>query len=375
MQNIFFIIPSLCNGGAERVASNLANHWSVNGNNVTIVTFAQQHKDFFELQPSIKRIELNLAYLSESSVDFMWKNIRRMMQLRKLLRHHKPDLVVSFMVEANVLLALSAYGISNIVTVGSEHTYPPNTPLGRFKEILRKYSYGQLSAVAALTKECANWIEVHTRAKHVPVLPNPVPWPMPQQQPILLPQTICNTDRKLVLAVGRLSQEKQCNVMIDVFSKLAHKYPDWDLVFIGEGPERDTLEKQVTSVGLKGRIFLPGRVGNVGTWYERADIYVMTSRYEGFPNTLAEAMAHGLPAISFDCDTGPRDIIRNGIDGILVPPRDIVAFTSALNLLMNDNKLRTQYGSCAIEARNRFSMESVVEMWEHYWFVAPQPVK
>jgi glycosyltransferase involved in cell wall biosynthesis len=102
----------------------------------------------------------------------------------------------------------------------------------------------------------------------------------------------------------------------------------------------------------------------VGEWYERADLYVMTSRFEGFPNTLAEAMAQGLPAISFDCNTGPREIIRHEVDGLLVPPGDTVGLKFALDRLMGDSILRAQFATRAVEARERFSMERIARMWE-----------
>ena len=107
-----------------------------------------------------------------------------------------------------------------------------------------------------------------------------------------------------------------------------------------------------------------GRAGTGGEWYERADLYVMSSRFEGYPNTLAEAMAHGLAAVSFDCDTGPRDIIRHEVDGLLVPPGDVAALTAALDRLMDDATLRQQFAERAVDARRRFSMERIAGTWE-----------
>jgi len=152
--------------------------------------------------------------------------------------------------------------------------------------------------------------------------------------------------------------------LLEAFVTLARKYYNWNLVILGEGPERRALETQVQAFGLDGRVFLPGRVGNVGEWYERADVYVMSSRFEGFPNALAEAMAHGLPAVSFDCDTGPRDIIRPEVDGLLVLPGNVDALTAALDRLMDDAALRAQFAARAVEVRERFSMERIAGMWE-----------
>jgi glycosyltransferase involved in cell wall biosynthesis len=145
---------------------------------------------------------------------------------------------------------------------------------------------------------------------------------------------------------------------------LAAKFPNWQLAILGEGSLRNELAAQIALAGLNGRILLPGRVGNVGDWYAAADLYVMTSRFEGFPNAVAEAMAHGLAAISVDCDTGPRDIIRHEVDGLLVQNGDDTALVSALARLMGDEKLRQRFANRAIEVRERFSMARITALWE-----------
>lgn len=139
------------------------------------------------------------------------------------------------------------------------------------------------------------------------------------------------------------------------------------MVILGEGPLRSALEAQVREAGLGNRVFLPSRAGNVGEWYERADLSVMSSRFEGFPNTLAEALAYGLPAVSFDCDTDPRDIIRQGVNGLLVPPGNVVGLTEALDQLMGDAALRQRFASRAVEVRARFSIVRIAGMWETFF--------
>jgi glycosyltransferase involved in cell wall biosynthesis len=193
------------------------------------------------------------------------------------------------------------------------------------------------------------------------MIPNVVFYPLLAQEPRVNSDKV---ERKRLLAVGRLSEEKRFNYLIETFANLATKYPHWDLVILGEGVLRSDLEQQIRELVLEKRIFLMGRVGNVGEWYESADLYVMSSRFEGFPNTLIEAMSYGLAAVSFDCDTGPRDIIRHEIDGLLVPSENIVALTAALGRLMSDEELRLRLAKRAIEVRERFSIEKITQLWE-----------
>jgi glycosyltransferase involved in cell wall biosynthesis len=162
-----------------------------------------------------------------------------------------------------------------------------------------------------------------------------------------------------------LDEGKQFDRLIEAFSRLAIRHADWDLVILGEGAERENLEGVIELLDLNSRVRMPGRCGNVGDWYERADLYVMSSRFEGFPNTLAEAMAYGCAAVSYDCDTGPRDIIRNEVDGLLVRPvGDVSALAEALDKMMGNEALRKDMGIRAIEVRERFSPERILGLSE-----------
>lgn len=264
---------------------------------------------------------------------------------------------------ANVLLALSATGLNTLLTVGSERIHPPRIPLGTVWEALRARLYGRLSAVVALTRESAAWLSANTQAGKVVIIPNAVPWPLSSHLPHLEPPPRLE-GKHMLLAVGRLSDQKGFDLLIHAFQRLADRFPDWRLVILGEGPEREFLQAQIEAAGLGNRIALPGVAGNVGEWYAAADLYVISSRFEGFPNTLVEALAYGLPVVSFDCDTGPRDIIRHGVDGLLVPAGDGAGLEEAMGRLMGDEALRQQFSEKAVEARERFSIERIAGLWE-----------
>lgn len=362
--NLVIFINNLAGGGAERVAATLANHWARKQWNITIVTLGPQSLDFYPLDPAVRRISLNLSGDSAHLLDALLQNVRRVLALRRTIKQLRPKVALSMMSTPNVLLAFASLGIADLCAIGSERCYPPQLPLGSMWHALRSRMYGRLSAVVALTQECADWIKTHSSARCVPVIPNAACWPLPDNLPRIAPDAICPPERKVLLAVGRLSNEKNFGMLIDVFSELAPRHSEWDLVILGEGPERRMLETRIRDTQSGARIFTPGIAGNVGEWYARADLYVMSSRFEGFPNALAEALAHGLPAVSFDCDTGPRDIIRHGVDGLLVPAENVRSLQATLDRVMGDSHLRAEMACRAIDARGRFSIEKVAAMWE-----------
>ena len=361
---LLIYIHSLENGGAERVVANLANHWTSLGWAVTVVTVAPRARDFYVLDPGVGRRCLDLTGRGGGVLAGVVRTARRACALRRVLRDVQPTVALSAMHTANVVLALAARGLHGVRTVGSEHNFPPKAPMGPIWETLRRHAYGHLHAVVALTHECAHWLERHSHARCVPVIPNPVAWPLSQHAPQVSPAIACAPGRQILLGVGRLSEEKNFTTLITIFARLAPTHPDWDLVILGEGPQRAALAAQVHAGALAQRVFLPGSVGNVGDWYAQASLYAMSSHFEGFPNTLVEAMAHGVPAVSFDCDTGPRDIIRHGIDGLLVASGDADGMASALDRLMRDAHARAGFAQRAVDARERFSMVKISRMWE-----------
>ena len=361
---ILIFTNSLAGGGTERVAATLANFWARKSWDVTVVTLDCESKDFYVLDPLVRRVGLNLSGASSNVFDALQQNVRRALALRRVIMQVRPAVALSMMSTPNVLLAFASRGISGLCTIGSEHCYPPHSPLGRFWSTLRSRMYGKLSAVVALTRECAEWLETHSSAARVSVIPNAATWPLPDSSPRIPPHSLCAPERKILLAVGRLAAVKNYEVLLGAFSSLVDKYRDWDLVILGEGPERALLESTIRARTLGARVFVPGIAGNVGEWFARADLFVMTSRSEGFPMALAEALSHGLPAVSFDCDTGPRDIIRHHIDGLLVPADDTGALIESLGLVMGDASLRKQLAARAHDARERFSIEKIAGMWE-----------
>lgn len=358
---IAIVIESFGGGGAERVAATWANHWAAHENEVTLLTLAGTMDDAFRLGSQIRRIGLDLPSDKRNPLAVVFNNVRRIISLRRTLRALSPEVVISLLPVANVLSLVATLGLAFPVIV-SEHAHPPSNYLGRMREVARRWSYRWAAGVASLTTDSAAWLRINIPTRNVRAIPNPIVWPVPSGEPHISPHK--QTGVKMMLAVGRLATEKGFDVLLTAFSRVAPAYPEWTLAILGDGPLREALEEQVLSLGLGFQVSLPGWVGNLHDWYRVADVYVMSSRTEGFGNTLAEAQAYGLPTISFDCECGPRHIIRQGIDGFLVPPNDVNALAEAMSKLMGDAALRSNLSKKAIEARERFSVNNIMARWD-----------
>jgi len=164
--------------------------------------------------------------------------------------------------------------------------------------------------------------------------------------------------------MGRFYHQKGFDLLLRAFARLKDRYAQWTLTILGDGPLRDELQRLCEKLGVSERVFLPGRVKNPEHFLKQAELFVLPSRFEGFPNALCEAMACGLPVIASDCPSGPREIIRDGKDGVLVPNQDIRALTGAMGWLMSNEAERNRLAAAAVEVIERFGMEKIIKRWE-----------
>jgi glycosyltransferase involved in cell wall biosynthesis len=178
------------------------------------------------------------------------------------------------------------------------------------------------------------------------------------------PETVSDLSSKVVVAAGRYASEKGYDRLIDAFAAVAPDHPDWVLKIFGHGPLQKALTRQVERLGLQGRVFLPGLAGDIEAELRAASVFALSSVHEGLPMALAEAMACGVPCVAFDCAPGVREIVTDGVDGIVVPPRNVEALAAGLDRLMGDADLRARYGSAARTSVRRFAPDAVLRQWE-----------
>jgi len=361
-EHLMIVIHSLRGGGAERVTADLASYWAGQGCRVSVVTQTGDEHDAYPLDARVTRHSLRLAGESGGGWQGLWANVRRWWALRRLIRRERPTAVLGMMTTASVLAVAAAGRKYRRRVFCVEHTHPPLQRLAPAWVRLRSWAYPRSGGVVALTQGTAQWLREALPKVSVTVIPNAICWPLAPAAPQVDPPPA--PGRYRLLAVGRLHPVKGFEVLIEAFAEIADRFPQWDLTILGEGPARDALHAQIEEVGLSGRISLPGRVGNVADWYAASHLYVLSSRVEGFSNTLLEAMASGLAPVAFDCDTGPREIVRDGIDGVLVRPAgDAQALAAHLSDLMAHPERRAILASRAGDVRERYAARRVMAMW------------
>jgi glycosyltransferase involved in cell wall biosynthesis len=357
-RRIALVISSLSAGGAERVMTTMANHWAAHGWDVTLITLGSPDGDWYSLHRNVTRVGLDLLRPSSNVLMALRHNAERVNRLRYLLRISRPDVVLSFIDRMNVLTLLAALGLGLPVIV-SERTDPREYPVGGVWSGLRSLMYRRAAAVVVQTRALHTWAARLTADNRVHVIPNPVE----PQRASASPAHHEEQRSRTIVAMGRLSREKAFDLLIHAFHRCAKKHPEWSLVILGEGDERRSLEALAAELNMKDRISLPGLSREPAQILRRAQIFVLSSRYEGFPNALLEAMACGVTVIATDC-AGPREIIRDGVDGLLIPPGDVDALIVSMDRLMGDPVARERLGERATEVRERFSLEHVMAMWE-----------
>ncbi len=328
---ILLTIPTLKQGGAERVMSELANMW-VENHTVHLVLLASS-ENFYEIADKV--IIHNLGFVNNGKISKVISTIETIVKLRRLFKNVQPDFILSLMIKSNISTLLASFFLGQRVFVSDRSN--PRRVQPKIISFLRKLTYRHASGIIAQTTLAKEILTDTTGNKNITVISNPV-------RKINLIENV--KKEKIILNIGRMIPEKGQKYLLEAFSKINSS--GWKIVLLGDGPLFDTLKKQAQELGISDRLEMPGTVMDVDKWLSIASIFVFPSISEGFPNGLSEAMAAGLPCISFDCDAGPRNLIRNEENGFLIPVGDVDILTSRLELLIKEPKIREKL---SIEAK------------------------
>lgn len=351
---ILFIIGSLSSGGAERVVSELSNHWSTqHGWEVTILTThaTPNKQDFYLLDEGVNRLDIT-QQVSRKKQFYFFNLIKK---LRYTIKNETPDVVISFISTLNVMTILSILG-TKIPLIISDRNNPYTDRIGYWT---KKLLYPLSNLLVIQTKEVKEFYK-NIKNLNIEIIPNPIrpPHLTTKQHPAFSNKTICS--------VGRLINSiKGFDLLIEAFSMIAEQYREWNLVIVGEGRDRPILETLIKRYDLEERILLIGNIENPRDAIVDAEIFVLSSHREGFPNVLLEAMSVGLCVISFDCQYGPSEIIEHEVDGLLVKPSNVKELSLAIGRLIEDKVLRDRLAQKAKEKiRKNFYIDRVHQRWE-----------
>ena len=350
MKTIAIIIPNITNkAGTERAVSNLANILSGQNYRVTIFSIASQEGNCpFFLNSNVIIQHLDLPYISKS-LFFVFKHYFSILKkIKKEILKSNVELIVGTYTLINFLLTFLP---ENVKKLGCEHfNYEAS---GKIQNLLKHFFYKKLNAVVLLTeRDKKNYLF----CKNTFVIPNSLSF-----QPIR--QSDCQS--KIMVSLGRLTEQKGYDILIESISLIKDKLAGWKIVIYGDGEDRKELLKLIDTMGLSYIIEIHMPVSNVEEVYKNASIYLSSSRYEGLPMTLLEAQSCGLPCVVFDCPCGPAEIVEDGKTGFVVPLGNKEMFSQKILELVNNEELRKKFGKAAVEEACRFSTESVSKLWSN----------
>ena len=334
----------------------LANYWANNGKTVYLITFDPIHSsNTYKLDDKIVHKEISFSK-SGFSIIRKFNLIRRVLVLRKELKLIKPNVILSFMTPTNVISIIASLRLK-IRCIISERVNPAYYSYGTIINILRKIFYRYSDTVVIQTKSIEKWIVENTGSKTY-LIPNF----------ILNQEKLPNESKKdIVLAIGRLDMQKGFDVLIKSFSIVVQKFPNWKLEILGDGNERSNLQNLISHYKLDLNVKLLGFQKDVLPYFYSSSIYVHPSRFEGFPNSLLEAMSFGLPSIS--TKNSADSIIQNEINGLLIDSENIEMLAFSIIKLIQDNNLRKNISMNSLGVNQDFGFNKIILQWERLLFI------
>ena len=346
---ITFLLASLGSGGAERVVSLLANKMAEYGHQVEIVCL-KFNDIYYQISPKVK-VTFAMQHTKSRFKELFW--------LRKYIKKQKPNVVIPFTEGVYCFTIMSLLG-TGIPIIASERLDP--TAMSTTRKLLK-----------TLLLPYADWFVVQTQSikeyfpqsiqKKTSIIYNPVNDDVFGLPLLSLKGRKGGERLNRIISVGRLFPQKNQEMMIRAFARIAEEFPDWQLVIYGEGPMRSSLELIVDSLQLRGRVSLPGRTEHVIEELRRSKIFCMSSDYEGMSNAMIEAICVGLPIVTTDV-SGVRELVKDGVNGFVVPCGDVVKLSTSFLELMNNGQLIKDFSKYSYAKRELFKIDSIVEQWE-----------
>lgn len=352
--HIAMLIGSLSRGGAERVLVNLADYFVNEGYRVTMVT-QYRLEDEYPLNEKVSRIISDISG-EETTKSRIINFARRFRKLRNIWKKEKPDVILSFIGKNNMMAILTSRFLKIPVAV-SVRAEPSEEYYNSWMRFMARHLFARADRVILQTRRCFEFFPEKVRRKAV-ILRNPISGGFFRER-------YEGEREKSIVAVGRVDENKNHELLIRAFAGIAREFPDYKLIIYGEGDLRDRLGKLACRLGLSDRILLPGSIENVAEAIYKSAIFVLSSNSEGVPNTLIEAMLMGLAVIATDCPCGgPADLIESGYNGFLVPVKGTEEMKEKLRFLLNNLQTADKMGRNAVKIGEIYAADKVYGEWE-----------
>ncbi len=360
-RRIALLVSSMGRGGAERVAATLCNAWAREGREVWLVpTFLGSLEISYPLHDSI---HVRFLSLSPSIASKTCPTpIRKIVALRKFFRETTPDVIVSFLPSTNILSIVASRGLGVPLIVCERVDPAAAVEMGVTLRLARTLAYPFAERICFQTQQAANRLLRQLPFCETPtIIPNPLPVSLTAQSK----HNVVHSLSGIIIAVGRLSPQKGFDGLLRAFKQGFTDAHGWKLEIWGDGPLRSSLEALTKELDLGDRARICGPTDDAWTAMSRAQIFVLTSLYEGFPNAMLEAMALGVPTVAYDCNSGPRDLTDGGRVGVLVPTGNESQLAHAMRELADDPGKRRLLGASGAEfVANNFSEAVVISRWD-----------
>jgi len=346
MEKIALVISSLSSGGGERVVATLSQEFAKRYD-VTIILFDSTNIDY---QYGGKVIDIDCPE-KPSFIGKTYNLLKRAHRLKKIYHQEKFDHIFGFMESANYPSILASRD-----TIASLHI--DFNFLNTIERQLVSYIYPLAKAVAPVSEDIATTLRQQLSLGNVTRIYNPVPF----EELETLSAEPLEHSRKFLIAVGRLTYQKHFDLMINAFAE-SNAISDCDLIILGEGELRADLEQQVKTLQLENQVHLPGRLKNPFNYMKHAEFMLLSSRAEGFPMVLIEALSLDCPVIATDCPTGPREIVQKDVNGLLIPMESKSELTQSIDALFYDDELRHSYANQARDSVQHLSVQNICNEW------------
>lgn len=351
-KSIAFVLPNLNAGGAQRVVSTLAN-LLIKEFHVSVIT-SYRSDSFYYLHPEVNLEFCVNTYNSDPNIyQSLINHFALVKNLIKILKFNNTDIIIGFLPIANIhaIIASKFLRIPNII---SERANPEYSTLNSFWTFIRKRAYPLSNCLIVQTQSNKKYFRSFIKSE-IQVIKNPI------NLDFLIKRDLRVKKENIVLNVGRLAEPKNQDLLIRAFSNINHS--GWKLILVGDGVNYNQYKNLVNTLEMQKHIILAGNSTDVSTYYNKAKIFAFTSKYEGFPNVILEAMSYGLACISTDCPHGPSEIIENYKNGLLIPVANQNALEIGLTKLMEKKDLRLELSKNALESTQAYHPSSIALEW------------